>query len=81
METIPNMTDRDALAALVAALEGYLAAKGRGDAEWMAAFNRLLKALQGAKRELGLCPHGNALDLCTDEACWLAAMRRVSRKV
>jgi hypothetical protein len=31
METIPNMTDRDALAALVAALEGYLAAKGRGE--------------------------------------------------
>jgi hypothetical protein len=40
------------LAALVAALEGYLAAKGRGELAWMAAFNRLLHALAAAKRAL-----------------------------
>jgi hypothetical protein len=37
---------------LVTALEAYLAAKGRGDAEWMSAFNGLLKALQDAKQAL-----------------------------
>jgi hypothetical protein len=46
------MTDRDALAALVAALEGYLAAKGRGELAWLDSFNRLLHALAAAKRAL-----------------------------
>lgn len=37
---------------LVDALEGYLAAKGRGEAEWLASFNRLLQALTAAKASL-----------------------------
>jgi hypothetical protein len=47
-----RMTDRDALAALVAALEGYLAAKGRGELAWLDSFNRLLHALAAARRAL-----------------------------
>jgi hypothetical protein len=40
------------LRALVSALEGYLAAKGRGELAWLDSFNRLLHALAAAKRAL-----------------------------
>ena len=46
------MTDRAALQQLVQALDGYLAAKGRGESQWVAAFNQLLRALQAAKQAL-----------------------------
>ena len=48
-----GMTDRDALQQLVTALERYFAAKGRGDTQWVEAFNKLLSALQAAKAALG----------------------------
>jgi hypothetical protein len=41
-----------ALRELVAALERYLAAKGRDDAEWVESFNALMTALQAAKRAM-----------------------------
>ena len=43
---------KDQLQSLVAAVDRYMAAKGRDDAEWVASFNGLLAALQAAKRAL-----------------------------
>ena len=48
------MSDRDALARLVTALDAYFEAKGSwNDAVWLAALNELIAATSAAKAVLG----------------------------
>lgn len=45
------MTDRDALARLVSAIDGYFSAKGREEADF-AAFNELMRVLSETKEHM-----------------------------